>query len=534
MNDNYTDYLIIGAGPAGLQLGYFFEKAGRDYRILEGGPTPGTFFRTFPRHRTLISINKVYTGFDDPEMNLRWDWNSLLSDDDEMLLKNYTGKYFPDAGVLVQYLTDYAQRFDLKIDFDAKVSRISKHDDLFEVQTTNGKAYSSARLIIATGVSRPYVPQIPGIELAKNYTEVSLDQDEFKNKRVLIIGKGNSGFETAEHLTPVAALIHIASPNPLKMAWKTHFVGHLRAINNSVLDTYQLKSQNAVLDATVENIQRHNGQLAVSFNYSHANGEREELLYDDVILASGFRMDTSFYDESARPEMVIDERFPAQTSEWESTNVKDLYFAGTLTQMRDFKKTTSGFIHGFRYNVRALHRIFESKYHAQPWPRREIDASPQALCDAVIKRVNQTSALWQQFGFLCDYVSIDAGGQVAHYYEELPVSYVHESEFGRHERYFLITLEYGPEHAFDDPFNVQRVERNDVKNANQSNFLHPIVRHYSGSTLISEHHVIEDLAAQWLEDVHTQPLLQYFSEAAPAADGRAQVATAGYESTGND
>ena len=99
MNDNYTDYLIIGAGPAGLQLGYFFEKAGRNYRILEAGPTPGTFFRTFPRHRTLISINKVYTGFDDPEMNLRWDWNSLLSDDDEMLLKNYTGKYFPDAGV---------------------------------------------------------------------------------------------------------------------------------------------------------------------------------------------------------------------------------------------------------------------------------------------------------------------------------------------------------------------------------------------------------------------------------------------------
>ena len=127
-----------------------------------------------------------------------------------------------------------------------------------------------------------------------------------------------------------------------------------------------------------------------------------------------------------------------------------------------------------------------------------------------------------------------AGGQAAHYYEELPVSYVHDSEFGEHERYFLITLEYGPEHAFDDPFNVQRVERNDVKNANQSNFLHPIVRHYSGSTLISEHHVIEDLAAQWLEDVHTQPLLQYFSEAAPAADGRAQVATAGYESTGND
>jgi thioredoxin reductase len=534
MNDNYTDYLIIGAGPAGLQLGYFFEKAGRDYRILEAGPTPGTFFRTFPRHRTLISINKVYTGFDDPETNLRWDWNSLLSDDDEMLFKHYSGKYFPDADVLVRYLTDYAQRFHLRIDFDAKVSSTSRQNNLFHVQTANGKTYSSARLIVATGVPQPYVPQIPGIELAKNYTEVSLDQDEFKNKRVLIIGKGNSGFETADHLTPVAAVIHLASPNPLRMAWQTHFVGHLRAINNNVLDTYQLKSQNAVLDASIEKIERHNGQYAVSFNYSHANGEREEILYDNVILASGFRMDTSFFDESARPALVIDERFPAQTSEWESTNVKDLYFAGTLTQCRDFKKTTSGFIHGFRYNVRALHRILERKHHEQSWPRREMDASPQALCDAVIKRVNQTSALWQQFGFLCDYVSVDPGGQVAHYYEELPVSYVRESDFGEHERYFLITLEYGPEHAFNDPFNIERVERNDVRNASRSNFLHPIVRHYSGSILISEHHVIEDLAAQWLEEVHTQPLLKYFSKEARVSDNRVQFAAAGYESAGND
>ncbi|MFN8495013.1 MAG: FAD-dependent monooxygenase [Caldilineaceae bacterium] len=31
----YIDYLIIGAGPAGLQLGYFLGKSGRDYLILD-------------------------------------------------------------------------------------------------------------------------------------------------------------------------------------------------------------------------------------------------------------------------------------------------------------------------------------------------------------------------------------------------------------------------------------------------------------------------------------------------------------------
>ncbi|MDJ0677957.1 MAG: NAD(P)-binding domain-containing protein, partial [Calothrix sp. MO_167.B42] len=74
------DYLIIGAGPAGLQLGYFLEKANRNYLILEAGDVPGTSFQKFPRHEKLISINKVYTGYKDMEINLRWDWNSLLSD----------------------------------------------------------------------------------------------------------------------------------------------------------------------------------------------------------------------------------------------------------------------------------------------------------------------------------------------------------------------------------------------------------------------------------------------------------------------
>ena len=84
------DYLVIGAGPAGLQLGYFLAQAGRDYLILEAGPTPGTFFRTFPRHRRLISINKPHTGWDDSELNLRMDWNSLLTDDPRLRFTRYT------------------------------------------------------------------------------------------------------------------------------------------------------------------------------------------------------------------------------------------------------------------------------------------------------------------------------------------------------------------------------------------------------------------------------------------------------------
>ena len=506
------EYLIIGAGPAGIQLGYFLEKNSRDYLILEAGETPGNFFKEFPRHRTLISINKVYTGYDNTEINLRWDWNSLLSDSDKMLFKHYSRDYFPHTDHLVKYLNDFAEHFKLKIRCNCQVVRIAKNKK-FMVMDGNGNVYSAARLIIATGLSKPYIPPIPGIESAENYTQVSVDPEDFANQRVLIIGKGNSGFETADNLTGTAALIHIASPAPLSMAWKTKYVGHLRAINNNFLDTYQLKSQNGVLDASITHIDRQADQFVVSFAYTHANGEQEDLIYDRVIVCAGFQFDDALFDHACRPELTINNRFPDQTSEWESVNIKDLYFAGVLMHMRDYKQKQSGFIHGFRYNIQALHHIFEHKYHHQALPSQLIDSTPESLTEAIIKRVNVSSGLWQQTGFLCDLIVISDGNKAARYFQDLPIDYVHDSEFGHATHYYTVSLEFGYDvDHMPDPFAINRVHKDDVENAAQSAFIHPVIRRFGGDTLICEHHVIEDLASEWVEAVHIQPLLKFLRD----------------------
>jgi thioredoxin reductase len=198
------------------------------------------------------------------------------------------------------------------------------------------------------------------------------------DQRVLIIGKGNSAFETANNLIETAAVIHVAGPNSIRLAWRTHFVGHLRAVNNNFLDTYQLKSQNALLDGNVERIERDGDSYLVTVSFKRANEVKRNLRYDRVIVCTGFRFDSSIFADECKPELTIRDRFPAQTSEWESTNVPDLYFAGTLMQVRDYKKSTGGFIHGFRYSVRALHRMLEKKYHRQHWPHRALPAEPHA------------------------------------------------------------------------------------------------------------------------------------------------------------
>ena len=112
---SHHQYIIVGAGPAGLQMGYFLEQAGLDYVILESQQRAGSFFERYPRHRTLISLNKVYNWFDEPDFNLRYDWNSLLTLDNSHRFTEYSKKLYPNAGVYVKYLNDFAARFALNI-----------------------------------------------------------------------------------------------------------------------------------------------------------------------------------------------------------------------------------------------------------------------------------------------------------------------------------------------------------------------------------------------------------------------------------
>jgi thioredoxin reductase len=506
------DYLVIGAGPAGLQLAYYLEQAGRDYLVLEAGATPGTFFRTFPRHRRLISINKPHTGCTDLEFNLRMDWNSLLSDDVGLRFTQYTERYFPDAEDMVRYLGDFAAAFRLRIQYNTRVVKIT-HAGNFRVVDNRGQEYEAKRLIVATGVSKPYIPAIPGIETAEFYDSVSVDPRDFVNQRVLIIGKGNSGFETADNLMASASVIHVAGPRSIRHAWRSHFVGDLRAVNNNFLDTYQLKSQNALLDGNIERIEHGDGEYLVTVSFARVNEVKKSLRYDRVIVCTGFRFDASIFDDKCRPELVIRDRFPAQTSQWESINVPDLYFVGTLMQVRDFKKSTGGFIHGFRYGVRALHHILESKYHGTEWPNRCVTTDPWSLMEAVLERVNRTSALWQQFAFLCDLVVVGSDGE-SRYYEELPVDYVAESDFGSAERYFTITLEYGPDHDKIDPFDisVSRIAQDDPEHSHDARYLHPVVRMYSRGEKLAEHHIAENLENEWTGAAHREPLATFFAD----------------------
>ncbi len=239
------DYCIIGGGLAGVQLGYFFEQAGRDYVILERGAAAGSFFRQFPRHRNLISINKRHTGRGGSalalEHNLRHDWHSLLTSvesggvEEDMLFHKLTDEFYPHADKLADYAEMWAERWALNIRTGAEVTAVRQsqpHGFELSVGGSAASQLSCRWVVVASGLSTPNVPDIPGLEEnSVSYNDMPTARGFYANKTVAIIGAGNAGFETFKAVMADAAYVHIHGPSHIRMAWETHYVGDLRSVN---------------------------------------------------------------------------------------------------------------------------------------------------------------------------------------------------------------------------------------------------------------------------------------------------------------
>ncbi|GAA1017885.1 pyridine nucleotide-disulfide oxidoreductase [Acrocarpospora pleiomorpha] len=501
-------YLIIGAGPAGLQLSYYLKRAGADYVTLERTEAPGAFFKEFPRHRRLISLNKVHTVEDEPEIKLRWDWNSLLNDSPDLMFPKYSSEYLPGADDLVRYLADFEREHELNVRFMTPVDRIEKIDGRFHVHTP-AETYVAECVIVATGWGGPNIPDIPGIELATGYEDMEVEGSAYAGQRVLVIGKGNSAFETAQAILPHAAIVHLASPHGVRLAWHTKHPGDVRGQYGAFLDSYWFKTLHGVLECDINRIWREEDHFKAAITYTLANGEQALLEYDSVIRCTGFTMDRSIFDDSCRPDMAPNGRIPAIRPDWQSANVDGLYFAGTLMQARDFKQASSAFIDGFRYNLRTMTALLAERYESTPLDRQVIPLDHEKLGATMLDRVNWSSALWTQFEYLCDAFVIDrASGQIQHY-QDLPEDYAVE-RFGDQEELFTITLRWGRQN-YGDVFAIQRDPTPDM--AHESAFLHPVIRSWRHGEKVAERHLLEDLLAVWRNPVrHVEPLYAFLSE----------------------
>jgi cation diffusion facilitator CzcD-associated flavoprotein CzcO len=194
------DAIIVGAGPAGLACAVTMKAAGLDATVLEKAGNVGAAWR---RHydRLHLHTDRRHSGL--PGMAMPPDYPA-----------------YPSRAQMVAYLESYAARFEVKPVFDTTVSRIGRGGAQWRVDTGQGSIVAPV-VVVATGIAEaPYRPAWPGLE---TYSGVVAHSSEFRNpapyaqKRVLVVGFGNSGGEIALDLANAGVEVALAVRNPIQI-----------------------------------------------------------------------------------------------------------------------------------------------------------------------------------------------------------------------------------------------------------------------------------------------------------------------------
>jgi thioredoxin reductase len=405
--------VIIGSGPGGLQTSYSLERAGVRSAVLSADEGPGGMFRQFPLFQRLITWTKIHSPAERGTRPYEWyDWNSLIGEDPKLraLVPEFMdgSSYFPSRPEMERGLTEFTERAAIDVRYGCRWEGTRKEGDGFVVTSSDGE-YACKALVIAVGMTEPWKPtNIPGIEHVPHYVETK-PASEYAGKRVLVVGKRNSGFEVADALLPWARQIVLASPRPARISVLVRSTAAARARYLQPYEDAVLGGGNIVLDAATERIDRTpDGRYRTQLKGTTKPGDFA-LETDDVIAATGFG--TPLGDLAALGVKTFYQgRLPAQTPFWESASVPGIYFAGSITQGSiGLKKygipSNSAAVHGFRYNAIVLARhIAETRFGVAP--ERPTMAAKDVV-SYLLSEATRAPELWNQQSYLARILTFD-------------------------------------------------------------------------------------------------------------------------------
>ena len=194
------DAIIIGAGPAGLACAATTRAAGLNVVVLEKAGTVGSVWRQH-YDRLHLHTDRNHSGL--PGLPMPRDYPT-----------------YPSRAQVVDYLENYAARFDIRPVFNAEVSRVLRDGVRWRVDA-NAEAMSAPVVIVATGMAHaPYRPSWPGTDIFSGSILHSSDYRNpaaFAGERVLVVGFGNSGGEIALDLAEADVDVTLAVRSPVQV-----------------------------------------------------------------------------------------------------------------------------------------------------------------------------------------------------------------------------------------------------------------------------------------------------------------------------
>jgi putative flavoprotein involved in K+ transport len=283
--------VVIGAGQAGLAIGYFRGRQGRGFVILDRASSIGAAWRERWESLTLFTPRR-YSALpglpfpDDPDG-------------------------YPTRDEVIAYLERYAGTFQLPIELNTEVKQLERGDDgRFRLQLED-RTITADQVVVATGpFQAPHVPKL-GEKLADDVFRTHAvgyrRPGEVPQGTVLVVGGGNTGFQIAKELSAThKVVLSVGSrqkPLPQRLLGRDLFwwltkVGILDKTVDSRLGR-KLSRRDTLIGSSPRELERRHG-VELKPRAVDADGHTvrfeggSELEVDAVIWATGYRADYSW------------------------------------------------------------------------------------------------------------------------------------------------------------------------------------------------------------------------------------------------
>jgi putative flavoprotein involved in K+ transport len=182
----HKNVVVIGAGQAGLSIGYYLSEYGREYVILEQASAITPTWRKRWDSFTLVLPNWTY----------QMPGHAYDGDDPDG---------FMGREELVAHLEQFAASFNPEIRFGRKVTSVERNPDGDNfIVRMNGSALSADNVVIAAGTFQE--PKVPSFskDLSEEFTQIHTNDyrnpESLPDGAVLVVGTGQSGSQIAEEL----------------------------------------------------------------------------------------------------------------------------------------------------------------------------------------------------------------------------------------------------------------------------------------------------------------------------------------------
>jgi cation diffusion facilitator CzcD-associated flavoprotein CzcO len=396
-------FCIIGAGPSGLAVARHLKAASIPFAGYDMNAGPGGLWRHGePRGRVYASAHLISStkGTQYPD----YPFPQGTSD-------------YPNHREVMGYLEDYAEHFGLRNCFrwNTEIVSVAQDGDRWAIRLSSGEVEYFAGVVIANGhLWDPAMPDLPGsFDGEVVHSSAVKDSRMFADKRVLIVGSGNTGcdlaVDAAHHARSVAWSVRSGNwfvpkyimgkpadgaskkglKNLLPLKWRARIDQALLSIVAGPPDVFGLPKPKHHLYERIPIVNTlilyHLGQGDVIRHPKIVSSEGKTVHFADgskteadlIVMATGYRVSIPFIDprllnwRDGAPDLLLNIASP---------NVPGLFVAGLL-------EATSGGFHVRDAQAQFITALIRSGLTPKNYPK---DLMRHAERERTMRRPSQT------------------------------------------------------------------------------------------------------------------------------------------------